>query len=68
MFPLPNRLVELIVFILVPLTNVGCTVTAQWLPFTVVTHVALVRYPESLLKADTFVGTVGIVGLLVKSA
>ena len=53
-------LVEFMVLIFVPLSNVSWTVTAQLLPFTVVTHVELVRYPESLLNADTFVGTVGI--------
>lgn len=35
-------------------------VTAHMLPLKLVTHVEAVRYPESLLNADTFVGTVGI--------
>ena len=39
MFPLPSRLVLFIVFMLVQLTRVGCTVTAHVLPFTEVTHV-----------------------------
>jgi hypothetical protein len=34
-------------------------VTAHVLPFTLVTHVLLVKYQESLLNADTFDGTVG---------
>jgi hypothetical protein len=36
------------------------TVTAHTLEFTLVTQVELVRYQASLLKSDTFVGTVGI--------
>jgi hypothetical protein len=36
--PLHNKLVELIVFILVQLVRVSCTVTAQVCPFTDVTH------------------------------
>lgn len=47
---------------MLPFTEVtgAVYVIAHVLPLKLVTHVADVRYPESLLNADTLVGTVGI--------
>jgi len=42
--PLHNKLSLLIVLIFVPLTNVGCTVTAPVLPFTLSTPVLVIMF------------------------